>query len=68
MATGIKDKVAILGISCESLLFAPTPALASPLACDSIAGALKRGRAEANDKRFLGFNNVVAGRRHALGR
>jgi hydroxymethylglutaryl-CoA synthase len=55
------EKILVVGFGqgCDALLFEATPAIAQLSPRDGIAGALKRGRAEANYNRFMAFNSLV---------
>lgn len=55
------EKILVVGFGqgCDALLFEVTPQIASLSPREGIAGALKRGRAEANYNRFMAFNNLV---------
>jgi hydroxymethylglutaryl-CoA synthase len=55
------EKILVVGFGqgCDALLFEVTPAIASLSPREGVAGALKRGRAEANYNRFLAFNSLI---------
>ncbi len=55
------EKILLIGFGqgADALLFETTPALAALPPRNGIAGALKRGRAEANYNKYLAFNNLV---------